>query len=160
MVPVHPAWSGRRACSRTRLPRRSDRLKAEHGGRRERNEPASTHNVSPSSEVRRRRSDDSADAGGAHRRARDVARARAALPRAHRDVRAHAERGDHGEPDGARRGRRARSRARGGTRARPAARHSRRAQGQHPHDEHADDRRRARLQGASCRRTRRRSRRT
>ena len=45
------------------------------------------------------------------------------------------------------RGRRARSRARAGQGTRAAAWHSDRAQGQHPHDRHADDRRRARVQG-------------
>ena len=48
----------------------------------------------------------------------------------------------------------ARPRARAGQDPRSAARHSGRAQGQHPHDEHADDRRRAgvRRAGAAVRR--------
>ena len=56
-------------------------------------------------------------------------------------------------PTRARRRRRARSRARAGTRPRPAARHSDRAQGQHPHDDDADDGRRAgvRRDGAALR---------
>ena len=55
------------------------------------------------------------------------------------------QRGHHGEPARAGDRRLARSRARAGTDPRTAARHSGRAQGQHSHDGHADDRRRARV---------------
>ena len=58
-------------------------------------------------------------------------------------LRGSPERGDRREPAGARGSGRARSRARAGQDARPAARHPGRAQGQHPHHQHADDRRRA-----------------
>ena len=93
--------------------------------------------------VHRRRSQHRRHAHGARAEAHHVARDRAAVPRAHRDVRGPAARGDHGESARARDRRRARPRARAGTHPRPAARHPGRAQGQHPHDRHADDRRRA-----------------
>ena len=76
---------------------------------------------------------------------RDLARAGPAVPRPHRDLRGQAQRRHHREPEGARRGGRARPRARAEEDPRPAARHPDRAQGQHPHHEHAHHRRRARL---------------
>ena len=67
---------------------------------------------------------------------------------AHRHLRGPAARGDHDQPESAGDAdERDRERG-GGTGARSAARHPDRAEGQHPHDDHADDGRRAGVRGS------------
>ncbi len=75
----------------------------------------------------------------------DVACAGHAVSRPARHLRGSAARRNRGEPARARRGRSTRSRSRGRQDPRSAARHPRRIEGQHSHDRHADDRRRARV---------------
>ena len=93
--------------------------------------------------LHRRRGDDPFDARRDGAGPHHVARDRPAVPHAHRDVRGQAARGDHRQPRRAGGSRRARSRARAGQGPRSAPRHSGCAQGQHPYDQHADDRRRS-----------------
>ena len=115
-----------------RTPRRasSARRRPDGGASHPKGQPAA---------VQRPRGQHLRHAGGYESWTHDVARDRAAVPHAHRDVRGPAPCRDHREPTRTGRRRCARSRARAGTPPRPAPRNSDRAQGQHPHDDDADD---------------------